>query len=148
MLLLGGRALFLYFSGGLRSTSLSLTLSLTLCFYDKMIYPGHSLPVGGVPVRRPLIGFTGVPVTLPWYMRSSCPRGRLGATRARCAQASAPQARMASRRRNPPAYRIICARSARVYAEYHALYAKAPHCYRRYIHSLINGTKTFDQTVP
>ena len=45
-------------------------------------------------------------------MRSSCPRGRLGATRARCAQASAPQARLASHRRKPPASRFI-AREAR-----------------------------------
>ena len=108
--------------------------------YD--LFPGHSLPVGGVPVRRPLIGFTGVPVTLPRYMRPSCPRGRLGATRARCAPASAPQARMASRRRKPLAYRIICARSARVYAEYHALYAKAPHCCRRYKRSFTKTVRT------
>ena len=107
-------------------------------------YPGHSLPVGGVPVRRPLIGLT-CDKFLP-TVNVVC--GRLGATRARCAPASAPQARMASRRRKPPAYRIICARSARVYAEYHALYAKAPHCCRRYKHSLSktatrNSTKRF-----
>ena len=45
-------------------------------------------------------------------MRSPCPRGRPGATRARFAQASAPRARMVSRRRKPPAYRIV-AREAR-----------------------------------
>ena len=93
----------------------------------------------GSPVAAGLFRIQGFDTAL------SCPRGRLGATRASFAHG------ISEAKASGLSYNLrVHAHFAGVYAEYHAFYTKLPHCCRRYKHSLSkrqqiirpNGTKT------